>query len=401
MRKIISIILAMLLVMSSCSNIENGAQQGADSATAWQEQYDLGIRYLTEGNYEEAIIAFTAAIEIDPRRAEAYVGRGDAYIIASGETMENQAAALTDYQAAISLDGEDKEVYIKIADVYMAQEDYYSARNMLIRAIELDETNEDVYLKLSDVYVALGEYDNALNILQSGLEKAGRSQGVNDRLAELRNICCNSYGGIKFEYRSAYREITELTPQEVEWIEAAYVATVNKNMEIMRLLLEECLNSTDLAGASFLTVWGEYKLLFQAYSNGNDETISVEFRPENGTGYTGSYHLYTASARWASCSCEDWQWNGSATIIDADEWEHASGETVVSMIETTGPMENSLRNGVFVTDYAYFTSTTQYQNGLTVKVDGEAQEPDNIYWGIYGGHYGPLDNPVELGLLYW
>lgn len=41
--------------------------------STWQEQYDLGVRYLSEGNYEEAIIAFTAAIEIDPKRAETYI----------------------------------------------------------------------------------------------------------------------------------------------------------------------------------------------------------------------------------------------------------------------------------------------------------------------------------------
>ena len=46
----------------------------------WQEQYDLGVRYLSEGNYEEAIIAFTVAIEIDPTRAETYVGLADIYI---------------------------------------------------------------------------------------------------------------------------------------------------------------------------------------------------------------------------------------------------------------------------------------------------------------------------------
>ena len=49
------------------------------SAPTWQEQYDLGVRYLSEGNYEEAIIAFNAAIEIDPKRAEAYIGLADAY----------------------------------------------------------------------------------------------------------------------------------------------------------------------------------------------------------------------------------------------------------------------------------------------------------------------------------
>lgn len=48
----------------------------------WQEQYDLGIRYLSEGNYEEAIIAFSAAIKIDPKQASAYIARGDAYVMA-------------------------------------------------------------------------------------------------------------------------------------------------------------------------------------------------------------------------------------------------------------------------------------------------------------------------------
>jgi len=47
---------------------------------SWQEQYDLGVRFLSEGNYEEAIIAFNAAIEIDPKLVDAYLGLADVYI---------------------------------------------------------------------------------------------------------------------------------------------------------------------------------------------------------------------------------------------------------------------------------------------------------------------------------
>lgn len=41
-------------------------------APTWQEQYDLGVRYLGEGSYEEAIIAFTATIisRFEPARGE-------------------------------------------------------------------------------------------------------------------------------------------------------------------------------------------------------------------------------------------------------------------------------------------------------------------------------------------
>lgn len=52
-----------------------------EKTPTWQEQYDLGVRYLSEGDYEEAIIAFTAAIEIDSRRADAYVSLAETYRI--------------------------------------------------------------------------------------------------------------------------------------------------------------------------------------------------------------------------------------------------------------------------------------------------------------------------------
>ena len=66
----ISIILSVL-VLSAC---------GQSQEAQWQEQYDLGVRYLSEGNYEDAIIAFTAAIEIDPKRYEVYEYLMNSYI---------------------------------------------------------------------------------------------------------------------------------------------------------------------------------------------------------------------------------------------------------------------------------------------------------------------------------
>ena len=73
MKKAVStlVVAGLLLLLFAC-----GAKD------AWQEQYDLGMRYLNDGNYEEAIIAFTAAIEIDPKRPEAYLGAAEAYIAA-------------------------------------------------------------------------------------------------------------------------------------------------------------------------------------------------------------------------------------------------------------------------------------------------------------------------------
>ena len=37
---------------------------------ASQTQYALSVRFLSEGNYQEAVLAFTAAIEIDPKQPD-------------------------------------------------------------------------------------------------------------------------------------------------------------------------------------------------------------------------------------------------------------------------------------------------------------------------------------------
>ena len=89
-----AVILVFAVFLTGCSQKKE--------ETTWQKQYDLGVRYLEEGNYEEAIIAFTAAIEIDPKQAPVYVGRGDAYI-GLGETEENLASAQADYEMAIAM----------------------------------------------------------------------------------------------------------------------------------------------------------------------------------------------------------------------------------------------------------------------------------------------------------
>lgn len=46
-------------------------------ANRLSRQMDLGRRYLEEQDYEQAVIAFTKAIDIDPMSEEAYIGLGD------------------------------------------------------------------------------------------------------------------------------------------------------------------------------------------------------------------------------------------------------------------------------------------------------------------------------------
>ena len=75
------LLLALTACASSVSSISKPASldAGADETPGWQAKYDLGVRYLSEGNYQEAILAFEAAIEIDPKNADAYRKLAEAY----------------------------------------------------------------------------------------------------------------------------------------------------------------------------------------------------------------------------------------------------------------------------------------------------------------------------------
>ena len=156
MRRMMAAVLALALTLSLCACGKQAAEEGTESpgagqeALTWQEQYDLGVRYLSEGDYEQAIIAFTAAIEIDPKRTEAYLGRASAYI-GSGETEKNLAAALADYEAVLTL----------------------------------DEGCADAWLGLADVYIRQGDYDKATEVLREALDKVGKDPDIESKLAEL------------------------------------------------------------------------------------------------------------------------------------------------------------------------------------------------------------------------
>lgn len=68
MRKCL-IFLAVLFLLAGCQK-----KMGV------QDYLDLGDKYLAEANYEEAIVAFTKAIELEPKAVTAYEGLANAYI---------------------------------------------------------------------------------------------------------------------------------------------------------------------------------------------------------------------------------------------------------------------------------------------------------------------------------
>ncbi len=71
MKKVIVLFSIAIFLLTACSKTPE---------ELYAEQLDLGIRYLSESNYEEAIVAFEAAIVIDPKNPVAYIEIADVYV---------------------------------------------------------------------------------------------------------------------------------------------------------------------------------------------------------------------------------------------------------------------------------------------------------------------------------
>lgn len=95
MRSITARCLAFLMLALCFASCAKSTESTEDP---WQEQYDLGVRYLSKENYEEAALTFAAAIEIDPKRAEAYAAAAEAYM-ALGDADSAMAILQQGYEA--------------------------------------------------------------------------------------------------------------------------------------------------------------------------------------------------------------------------------------------------------------------------------------------------------------
>ena len=114
---------------------------GKTTEEKWQEQYDLGMKYLDEQNYEEAIVAFTAAIEIDPKQADTYIALSDIYIdndeFDKAVDVLSSALRMTENVNKQGENNEEEIFYQQLEEIYMQLADVYEKQDMLQEAIKI------------------------------------------------------------------------------------------------------------------------------------------------------------------------------------------------------------------------------------------------------------------------
>ena len=122
---------------------------GKSAAERWQEQYDLGMKYLEEQNYEEAIVAFTGAIEIDPNQPDTYIALSDIYAVL--DDIDNQRAILEQGIKAT----EDEDINLRLENLEGSQnssedESVYDYFQIQMASDGLDVDAKDLMVHVQD-----------------------------------------------------------------------------------------------------------------------------------------------------------------------------------------------------------------------------------------------------------
>lgn len=376
MKRFVCLVLCVIALISTVAC-------GQETPT-WQEQYDLGIRYLSEGNYEEAIIAFTAAIEIDPKRPEGYSGLANTYIamgdydsaagvwesIPNENVGENTASFSTwqrkseDIRTALE-NGEsgiwiiscsfDKERFAAGEETEFQVVAFYSVPTGTEYSLHLEANVEDAdsYTDIADPITVEGGKGVCQMTGSAVPTQWGRyfclfagmwgdgDDGYKDCIyltpeGELSENFAplNAYGATEFIYRHNYQPLEEFSVSDQQFIAALASAAINNDTDAAKALL-----GYELTGWSSSTIWNGYKI--EIYSSGEDTTddgdrsvsADIEMRSENGTGYIYRIHCINAVATksedsWSDgvfiertvCPCTDWQWSG--TMSWTYDWFH-------------------------------------------------------------------------------
>ena len=120
-----------------------------------------GNKNRSEGYIEDAIGNYTRAIELNSRLAEAYVGRGDAWM--DGEEYES---AIADYDDALRLNPDDAVAYFYRAFAYAVQGELdraISDYSDTLRLTVIDELALAAHANRGNAYRDQGEYDLAIS----------------------------------------------------------------------------------------------------------------------------------------------------------------------------------------------------------------------------------------------
>lgn len=227
-----------------------------------ENYYKEGVEFVKNNKKEEAIVAFSKAIELNPKRVDAYVARAVCQ-------TDYPDKVIADCNEAIKLEPNHVHAHITRGSAYWLKKDKKNALDDYSWAIKMDPDNVPARILRAALYKAESEFEKA---------NADYTAVINSNMAENKDkseayaFRGFFYGVVQNNYISAIENFTKA-------IETAQGTTLAKGSEGVRNYLFR---------ATCYINQGDYS---QAVS---DYTKAIELAPEDSTPYElrgGAYQL--------------------------------------------------------------------------------------------------------------
>jgi tetratricopeptide (TPR) repeat protein len=164
--------------------------------------------------YDQAVEAYTKALEIRPFYADAYVGLGDAR--AAQSDVDGAVAA---YQKALSFNPINAKVYVSLGKLYYSEKQlYYESVQDYKKAIDLDPAYLDARMGLADVYEDKGLYQEAIGEYKKVVEADAKNTGALYNLALVYEKVDPKEAVTLWE---RYIDLASSVPSEKDWVDVA------------------------------------------------------------------------------------------------------------------------------------------------------------------------------------
>jgi superkiller protein 3 len=130
--------------------------------------------------YDEAIEAYEAVLNKEPRRADIYNWIGVCEFL-----LGNYLSARDNFKQCIKYDKDYTLAYFNLGKTQYELEDYSSAAKNLEHALELMPKDRDIIRMLADIYYMSSDWDKAKKMYEQLYPDNKRNERVNYRLGDL------------------------------------------------------------------------------------------------------------------------------------------------------------------------------------------------------------------------
>src|SRR5437660_8954657 len=176
----------------------------------------LGDLYLSQPRrlFDQAVEAYSKAIELRPFYADAFVGLGDAK--AAKSDIDGAIAA---YQKALLYNPVNPRVHMSLGKIYYGEKGlYYESVNAYKKAIDLDPSSVEARMGLGEVYEDKGLYKEAIEEYRRVIEVDAKHTGAMYNLAVVYERKDPREAIAQWE---RYIALASQLPSEKDWVDVA------------------------------------------------------------------------------------------------------------------------------------------------------------------------------------